>query len=63
MYAVGVWRTKPRHIGIPYTHAGDQLNVVSYGKNQELTEYVEGLVNITLGAYMTCMLETRDTEP
>ena len=59
VYAVGVWRTKPRHIGIPYT--GDQLNVVSYGKNQELTEYVEGLVNITLGAYLTCMLETRDT--
>ena len=32
-------------MGMPNTRAGDQLNVVLIAKNQELTEYVGGLVN------------------
>ena len=61
VYAVGGWWTKPRHIGIRDTRAGDQLNVALYVKNQELTEYVGCLVNITLCAYLACVLETLDT--
>ena len=32
VYAVGGWWTKPRHIGIRDTRAGDQLNVALYVK-------------------------------
>ena len=61
VYAVGGRGTKLRYIRIPDARAGDQLNVVLYVKNQELTEYVRGLVNITLCVYVACMLETWDT--
>ena len=52
---------KLRYIGIQDTHAGDQLNSVLYVKNQELAEYVGGLVTIALCPYLACLLETWDT--
>ena len=41
----------------PKYRCWEQLNVVLYAENQELTEYVEGLVNITLCVYLACMSE------
>ena len=62
VYAMGGWWTIPRHIEIPKARAGDQLNAMSYVKNQKLTEYVGAMVNI---ACLSDMYggDMRHTEP
>ena len=47
--SVGGWWTKPRHIGIRDTRAGDQLNIALHVKNHELTEYVMCLFGMCVG--------------